>query len=131
MHVVQVIAGVLLILWGVAQLRMTLVYLGRVPSAVAGPSSSLAVTAGLSAVFMPLYGLLLIVLPWPQVVSYVLAAMLLRYCADEIAKIAGFGPGALQLTPKGKRYMLQLAAVGFIFRLAPVVLAVWLFGVKP
>jgi hypothetical protein len=114
MAIAQYIVGALFVLWTLAQVRMLLVYLGKVPSALGIVGSpTLVFRARLSVIVNPIRALLCFVVPWPILLPALTATLAFAPFASALAFFGAFGQRAAHavyagaglgmLTEKGRR----------------------------
>lgn len=117
-----VAAGVLCMLWAAAQLRVTFVYLGVVPSAVVRHGGAALVHSALqdALLFLSL-GLVCFLVRWPRLVTYAIALLLLKAVVNStlaVLAVGRFGVGELTAKRRVRQALLELVpltvyAIGF------------------
>jgi hypothetical protein len=109
--ILRYIVGALFILWTMGQIRMLLVYLGKVPSTIGIVGSPrLVFTASLSVIVNPIRGLLCLVVPWPMLLPALTATLAFSPLAFAFTYFGAFGqraahaayPELAMLTEKGR-----------------------------
>jgi len=110
------IIGACCIIWALMQTRMVLVYNGILKSAVIPdyqtPPSALIHSAMEDAISFFIFGFLFFVFSWPEIVTYILFALLLKAIANLFLAVLGVGGfGAVELTRKGKTRQALLETV--------------------
>jgi hypothetical protein len=104
------VAGITCILWGIAQLRPTLGYLGFIPSGLPLHIQFACWTA-IAFVFWEVVGITCFFVPWPQIIIWAMIYRYLRHVAVELVNLrvnaAGFGRWDEMLTEKGKHIALR------------------------
>src|SRR5258708_26684622 len=107
-------------IWALMQVRMALVYQGMINSAVTGsyrgsePQPVLFSIAARSAVTFAIFGILIIVVPWPRTLTYLTGVWTCRAVLDAVLCWLGRGQYSVTvatLTAKGRRgFLLQESA---------------------
>jgi len=110
------IIGACCIIWALIQTRTVLVYIGILKSAVIPdyqtPPSALVHSAMEDAISFFIFGFLFFVFSWPEIVTYILSALLLRAIANVFLAVLGVGRfGAVEPTKKGKTRQALLETV--------------------
>ena len=120
------------ILWAVAQARTFLVYMHVLRSAVLptteSPQPALVHSALSDAITFACYGMIVLLIRWPKLVTYIIAVLLLKSLINMILASLGLGKfSGIELAPKGKRYQTLLESVPFIVYLLTIIgSALWL-----
>jgi len=111
MGIAQYIVGALFVLWTLAQVRILLVYLGKVASDLGIVGSPMLVfSASLSVIVNPIRALLCFVVPWPVLLPALTATLAFSPLAYAFAFFGAFGQRAAHaaypelaiLTEKGR-----------------------------
>jgi hypothetical protein len=105
----SILIAIACILWALQQFRMFLIYRGRIYSPTVGamePNPTLSTVAIRSSLTCIVFAALVLLVPWPRLITYVFAALTARALLDTI--LSAFGRGihaipAVTLTPKGRR----------------------------
>ena len=128
----QIIVGVGCALWALQQLRMTMVYLGVLHSPVigiAGLQPALVHVAFRDVLKYSGFAVVLFVVRWPVVVTYLLAVPLGISVLEFLLAIFGIGRfGSIQLAPRGRAYTAALELVPCTFWLVGVALSRYFIG---
>jgi hypothetical protein len=101
------IIGAGCIIWAIIQTRTTLIYLGVLKSDVIPeyetPPIILIHTAIRDVIFYFICGMLFFIFSWPEIVTYILFALLLKAIVNLLLAVFGVGQyGIIKLTKKGK-----------------------------
>lgn len=115
------------------QVRMSFIYTGRIHSPTIGPvnAPTLRAMALLSAVQFAIYGFLVLLIPWPRLLTY---ASIVWLCRAIIAGLLGWvgrgvhGSTPAMLTQKGRRYYVILEFVGVLIRAVVFAACAFFFG---
>lgn len=113
---------------------MYFIYTGRIGSPTIGPidgGPTLRAVAIRSAVVCTIYGVLVLLIPWPRLLTYVSIVWVCKEMVDAV--LGWFGRGvhgveATMMTNIGRRYYLVVQAVGVLSRAVLVLLFAHFFG---
>ena len=122
------------ILWALQQFRMFLVYRGRIYSPTVGamePNPTLSAVAMRSALTCIVFAALVLLVPWPKLITYIFAAFTVRALLDTI--LATFGRGihampCVELTPKDRRAVFVNALSKVIGNAALCAICIYFIG---
>ena len=128
---------VLCFLWALAQFRMVLVYMNILRSAVLAPTlepqAGLAEVALINAVSFICYGIIILLVKWPQFITYVIAFILLKSLINLVLASLSLGRfKAMRLkmnfTPKQWRLQVLLEAWPTVIYMVATVGSAWWLG---
>lgn len=120
-----------------AQIHMWRVYSGKVDSPTTGfskggePSGPLASTAIRSAISFAVYGILVLVVRWPQLLTYLAAFWVIRSVADLVICALGRGMYSVDmriLNEKGQKAYVINQFYWVLFRVALFGACIYFFG---
>src|SRR5881409_1360956 len=116
-HWVSILLAVLSLLYALQQVRMFHIYRGQIFSPTMGsmqPNPTLSSIAIRSAVTFAVFAVLLLLVPWPRVLTYITGVWVCRAVVDVFLCLLGrgqFSAVAPMLTDKGRRgYLLNTLA---------------------
>ena len=113
-HWLTIILAVVCGFNGLWQIRMTLVYLGILQSAVVGPvrSISLAHISLCSALSSLAYSAILLFIPWPKLITFVIGMLALRELVDLFFVLLAIGNyGVTRDSPKLRLHHLKVQSI--------------------
>lgn len=116
------------------QIRMYFIYTGRIYSPTIGAiegGSTLRAVAIRSAITCVIYGFIVLLIPWPRLITYVSVVWLCRAALDTI--LGWFGGGihavtAAVSTDKGRRHYLVSQSVAVLNRAVLALVCGYFFG---
>ena len=130
----SIILAVVSWLCALQQLRMYFTYTGRMHSSTIGSiegGPTLRAVALRSAITFTIYGFLVLLVPWPRLLTYVSIVWLCRATID--AALVWFGKGdqsstSAIMTDKGRRHCIISESVAVLCRAVVVVVCAYFFG---
>jgi hypothetical protein len=121
-------------LFALGQVRMYCIYTRRIGSPTIGPidgGPTLRAVAIRSAVVCTMYGFLVLLIPWPRLLTYVSIVWVCKEMVDAMLGWLGKGVHGVEvamMTNKGRRQYCIVQAVAVLSRAVLVVVCVYFFG---
>jgi len=133
-HWLSIALAIAFLLFAAGQVRMYFIYTGGIESAKIGPidgGPTLRAVAIRSAVVFTIYGVLVLLIPWPRLLTYVSIVWVCKEMVDAILGWVGKGVHGVEvsmMTDKGRRGYLVVQAVAVLSRAALVLVCAYFFG---
>ena len=130
------IIALAIVFWffALAQVRVYFIYTRRIESPTIGPidgGPTLRAIAIRSAVVCTIYGILVLLIPWPKLLTYVSIVWVCKEMVDAVLGWVGkgvHGVVAAMMTDKGRRHYVIVQAVAVLSRAFLVLLCAHFFG---
>jgi len=120
--------------FALGQVRMYFIYTGRIESPAIGrieAGRTLRAIAVGSALVFTIYGVLVLVIPWPRLLTYVSVVWVCKELVEAILGWVGkgvHGVEASMMTDKGRRGYVVVHAFAVLSRVALVLVFAYFFG---
>jgi hypothetical protein len=122
-HWLSITLAVICWLFALQQIRMALIYLGLIPHPILPQGSHLAKIALRSAINITTYGFIVLLIPWPKLLTYFFGVIVCLTIVDAILGLFGLGVFGDMIE---NRFYLKSRTIYFMSKIVVVGLITWL-----